>query len=367
MTFTSRRILLFAAAFVGSLGLLVVLLFVFAQPPQPTAPTSIPPTSPPKVIATVDDEPISAEAWQQAVALDQAMSGLVGQDPPSPEETLNRLINELLVLRAAKDAGLRKANRSQAEAWLMSFLASWDLDDLSLEQTLNRFGLTRAELESDIIPRLLWVESALTELPPSGDAEAWVADLRSKAKVTLLENLYAPLASNIPSATQSASPTQDPSGTASSRPTGRPTGPVAGELAPDFSLQTVDGTTVRLSEERGKPIMLYFWATWCTPCIEELSGLETSEREDLVILSVAVREPLEKLAAFVSDRTIEDSPLLDLDGRVSDVYGVRGLPTSLFIDRAGIIAARQVGPFEPDALNNILDMLAAPPTPAAVP
>jgi peroxiredoxin len=367
MTFTSRRILLFAATFVGSLGLLAVLLFVFAQPPQPTAPTSIPPTSPPKVIATIDDEPITADAWQQAVALDQAMSELVGQDPPGPEETLNRLINELLVLRAAKAAGLRQADGSQAEAWLMGFLASWDLDDSNLEQTLNSFGLTRAELENEIIPRLLWVESALAELPPSGDAEAWVADLRSKAKVTLLENLYAPLASNIPLATQSASPTRGPSGTTPSRPTARPAGPVAGELAPDFSLETVDRTTVRLSEEHGKPIVLYFWATWCTPCIEGLSGLETSEREDFVILSIAVREPFEKVAAFVSDRPMEVSPLLDLDGRVSDMYGVRGLPTSLFIDRAGVIAARQVGPFQPGALNDILDVLAAPSAPAAVP
>ena len=365
MTFTSRRILLFVAAFVGSFGLLAALLFIFAQPPQPKAPTPIPPTAVPKIIATVDEEPITVDAWQQAVALDQAMSGLVGQDPPSSEETLNRLINELLVLRAARDAGLSQADRNQARAWLTNFMSSWALDGLQFEQTLNNFGLTQAELENDIIPRLLWVESALVELPPNGEAEAWVADLRSKAKVTLLENLYAPLVSNF-SAT-SASPTPSTSGPSPSRPPSRATGPVAGDSAPDFSLDAVDGTTVQLSEERGNPVVLYFWATWCTPCIEELAGLATSDRDDFVILSIAVREPPDEIAAFISAQSIEISPLLDLDGRVSDLYGVRGLPTSLFVDRDGMIISRQVGPLEPDVLDDMLRRLAAPPAPTAVP
>ena len=84
-------------------------------------------------------------------------------------------------------------------------------------------------------------------------------------------------------------------------------------------------------------MVLYFWATWCTPCIEELAGLATSDRDDFVILSIAVREPPDEIAAFISAQSIEISPLLDLDGRVSDLYGVRGLPTSLFVDRDGMI------------------------------
>jgi len=315
----------------------------------------------------VDDEPITVNEWQQAVALDQAMSGLVGQESPSSEETLNRLINERLVLRAAEDAGLVQADKSRAEAWLESFLTSWDLDAGRLEQTLTRFGLTRIELVNEIIPRLLWVENALAELPPSGDAEAWVADLRSKAKVTLLENLYAPLAPNTALATASASPAPSAFDPPPPVTTSRATGAVVGELAPDFSLEAVDGTMVRLADQRGKPVVLYFWALWCTPCIEELSMLQTIEREGLVILSVAVREPGDKVIAFASDQMAEVSLLLDPDGRQSDAYSVRGLPTSLFVDRDGVIVARQVGPLDQNALDSILDMLDAPRAPATDP
>jgi peroxiredoxin len=149
--------------------------------------------------------------------------------------------------------------------------------------------------------------------------------------------------------------------------TSRATGPVVGEFAPDFSLEAVDGATVRLSNEQGKPVLLYFWALWCTPCIEELSMLQTIEREDLVILTIAVREPPDKITAFVSDQALKTSVLLDPEGRQSDAFGVRGLPTSLFVDRDGVIAARQVGPIDQDALDSILDMLDASRDPATVP
>lgn len=366
MTLTSRRLLLFVTAFVGSLGLLAVLLLFFAQPPRPTAPTTIPATPTPKTIAMVDDEVITIDKWQQAVALDQAMSGLVGQESPSPEETLNRLINERLVLRAAEKAGLVQANKDRAEAWLASFLTSWDLDVLRLEQALSGVGLTRNELLNEIIPRLLSVESALAELPPSGEAEAWVADLRSKAKVTLLEN-FTPLAPDMPLAAASALPAPNTSDPALPLTTAQATDPVVGELAPDFSLEAVDGTMVRLSDERGKPVVLYFWALWCVPCMEELSMLQTVEGEDLVILSIAVREPPDKVRVFASNQAMEMSLLLDPDGRQSDAYGVHGLPTSLFVDRDGVIVARQVGPFDQDALDSILDRVDAPRAPATDP
>ena len=95
--------------------------------------------------------------------------------------------------------------------------------------------------------------------------------------------------------------------------------------------------------------------------------MATSDRDDFVILSIAVREPPDEIAAFISAQSIEISPLLDLDGRVSDLYGVRGLPTSLFVDRDGVIVSRQVGPLEPDVLDDMLRRLAAPPAPTAVP
>ncbi len=135
----SRRLLFFAVALIGALGFFAALLLLFTRSSPQDTPTALPielssvsgtPSlqatgassstgSISHVVASVDDEPLYLEEWQQAIALDQVMSGLVGQARPSPEETLSRLVNERLVLRAAESAGLPEADRGQAESWLV--------------------------------------------------------------------------------------------------------------------------------------------------------------------------------------------------------------------------------------------------------
>jgi cytochrome c biogenesis protein CcmG/thiol:disulfide interchange protein DsbE len=368
MAFISRRFFVFATAIISGLALLAVLLLLFAQPPQPVSPTSPPPTPTPQVVATVDDEPIHLDEWQKAVALDQAMSELLGQIPPNPEETLNRLINERLVLQAAEKIKLPKADQTRAEAWLAGFLASSNVEDITLAQTLNRFGLTRAELVGEIVPRLLQVEQALAELPPDGNGEAWVADLRSQARVALLENLSVLVLPDQPNSAATELPTLSAPDQQQPPVTRLTAGPGAGEFAPDFSLETIDGTTVNLSGLRGKPIQLNFWALWCTPCLEELAMLQTVDNNELVILSIAVNVPPEEVIGFAADRGVTLPLLLDRDGRASTAYRVHGLPTSLFIDRDGVIIGRHVGPLDQATLDSYLDaLLVHPAAPAPAP
>ncbi len=182
---TSQRWILFAIACVGGLGLVSVLLLLIAQPPQ-----SIPsPTPTVRAVALVDGQLISFEQWQRAVAVDQVMSELLGQPLPSPQDTLEQLINESLVLQAAAEAGLSEASQDQANDWLAGFVAGWGLDETAFDQALDDAGLSHAEFTQEIVPRLLRVQQALQELPPDGNEQAWVANLRRQAEIEILANL----------------------------------------------------------------------------------------------------------------------------------------------------------------------------------
>lgn len=343
MNDVSRRSLFFVAALIGGVGLLVALMLLLTRPPRTIAPTARPAATKGVVVATVNDEPIGLEEWGQAVALDQAMSALVGQPPPSSEETLDRLINQRLVLKAAAAAELPVTNQVQAEVWLAEFLSSWGLDDATLDRELSGVGLTRADLVDVIVPRLLLVEQALGVLPPDGDADAWLADLRNQAQVEILTNLSISITPSTPELAPQA--------------TKLSTGPRVGEQAPDLSLLTVDGARVSLAGLRGRPVLLNFWATWCAPCREELPWLQTiheSDPDGVVVLAIAVRESAEAVTAFATELELEIPLLLDQDGQIGAAYHVHGLPTSLFIDRDGLIAARHVGPLDQSALDGYL-------------
>jgi len=111
-----------------------------------------------------------------------------------------------------------------------------------------------------------------------------------------------------------------------------------GSRAPDFRLQDITGETFRLSELRGRPVLLNFWATWCPPCIEEAPALEALHQRYGDRLAVVGVDRLEAAPAVLEfrDRFGLTYPLLlDRDGAVGDRYGVRGLPETWLIDADG--------------------------------
>lgn len=365
MVRSSHRLLIFAVAVFGGLGLLVVLLWLSAQSPRSIRPSPVPPTPTARTVARIDDEPIRIDEWQQAVALDQVMSGLVGQAAPSPEETLDQMINRRLVLREAVAAGIPEAQPAQADAWLANFLTGWDLDEVAFDQALTRAGLSRAELLEEIVPHLLRVQQALQELPPGDDADAWVAELRDRAKVQVFEKLSVSLPPG--HAAPPVGPTPEPALPALTLSAG----PRVGDLAPDFSLPATDGTTMALADLRGHPLLLNFWAAWCTACRDDLPMLQAAhqasseDQDELIVLAINVREPPDQVTAVATELGLALPVLLDRDGQVSDAYQVRGLPTSLVVGRDGAIVARHVGPLDQATLDSYLLLLLAmsPSTP----
>lgn len=127
--------------------------------------------------------------------------------------------------------------------------------------------------------------------------------------------------------------------------------PVVGQLAPDFTLKTLAGDPITLASLRGQPVLLNFWASWCPPCRLEMPDLmrvyETRRAEGLVILGVNVtfQDSTSDAQAFVDEFKITFPTLLDETGQVTtDLYQVRGLPTSVFIDPKGHITRINLGP-----------------------
>ena len=125
--------------------------------------------------------------------------------------------------------------------------------------------------------------------------------------------------------------------------------PREGFLAPDFTLDTLDGTKVTLSDLRGKIVVINLWATWCTPCRAEMPALENAyeqyEDSGVVILGLNVtnQDSEKDIPPFVKEFGLTFPILLDRDGSVSALYQLRGLPTTYFVNREGIIRTVVVG------------------------
>jgi len=117
---------------------------------------------------------------------------------------------------------------------------------------------------------------------------------------------------------------------------------------PPFELKALDGTTVDAEALDGKPWVVNFWATWCSPCIEEMPAMNTAwrtlEPAGLGMLAVNVGESRAAIEAFV-ERVPIDFPILLGDGaRTLPDWGARALPTTLVLDRSGRIVYEAVGP-----------------------
>ncbi len=125
--------------------------------------------------------------------------------------------------------------------------------------------------------------------------------------------------------------------------------PQQGFLAPDFTLETLAGESITLSELRGKAVLLNFWATWCPPCRAEMPAFQQAYQDysdqDFVILAVNAiqQDNLAAIHEFQAEYGLSFPIVLDNDGNVSRAYQVRSLPTSFFIDKDGVISEVVIG------------------------
>jgi len=133
--------------------------------------------------------------------------------------------------------------------------------------------------------------------------------------------------------------------------------PQIGQPAPDFSLETLDGGHSGLSELAGHPVLVNFWASWCKPCRTEMPEIVAVYREQLgtglevLAVNLTDQEAKKDVRRFVEEVGIPFRVLLDAKGKVRERYRLAGLPTSIFIDRAGIVRVIHPGPMSREALD----------------
>lgn len=139
-------------------------------------------------------------------------------------------------------------------------------------------------------------------------------------------------------------------------------GLAVGDTAPDFALKTLHNEQIRLSDLRGKPVIVNFWATWCPPCQREMPDLEkfyTDYQSHVEFLSVHLtsQDSREKVAPFMEQYGITFPVVLDAKGKILKLYNIQTIPTTYILDKNGIIRKKVLGPLTYKQLQETIALL----------
>lgn len=162
-----------------------------------------------------------------------------------------------------------------------------------------------------------------------------------------------------------APPSADPAAAVRAATLSPAPAPVAGSPAPEFSLADLAGDPATLSALRGTAVIVNFWATWCDPCRTELPLLDriaAGHAGTLAVLAVEAGEPVADVRSFAAELNLSALRILpDPAGRVRDLYIVRGLPTTFFVDGLGIVRRIKIGVLDSAEIESILKDLGVNP------
>ena len=134
-------------------------------------------------------------------------------------------------------------------------------------------------------------------------------------------------------------------------------------IAPDFTLPDRSGIIHRLSDYKGRVVIINFWSTWCIPCRKEMPALERAwqrlKPSGAILLAIAMQDELESIEHFLKNSPVSFPVLLDSDGEIAKQWRVIGIPVTYILDTTGRIVYRATGIREWDSdviINQILDL-----------
>ncbi len=133
-----------------------------------------------------------------------------------------------------------------------------------------------------------------------------------------------------------------------------------GSPAPDFDLPSLNGENLKLSDLRGKAVLINFWTVWCGPCKEEMPLLESLSKkhsENLIVLAINEGDSATDAEKFLQEENLKIAVLLDENRKIGDEYKLGGYPTSIFIDEEGIIQAIYLGEMSQKELKRNLRLI----------
>lgn len=140
--------------------------------------------------------------------------------------------------------------------------------------------------------------------------------------------------------------------------------PLVGHPAPDFTLVPWNDPaqpSLQLSALKGKPIVLNVWASWCGPCKQEAPMFESAwlrhQPDGVVFLGIDYQDQTQEAQQFLHDYGITYPAGPDASGAISVAYGVSNVPTTIFIDRAGIVVRKILGPVDAATLEDEIHQL----------
>ena len=138
----------------------------------------------------------------------------------------------------------------------------------------------------------------------------------------------------------------------------------AQNLAPDFSMFDIDGNEIKLSDFRGKPVILNFWASWCGPCKMEMPDFDEKHQAYgdqihflMVNLTDGSQETVETASTFIAEQGYSFPVYFDTDRSGAIAYGVSAVPVTYFIDEEGFFVTYQPGMLSAEALQKGIDLL----------
>ncbi len=137
--------------------------------------------------------------------------------------------------------------------------------------------------------------------------------------------------------------------------------PLPNHLAPDFILPDLSGNPTQLSDLHGKVVLINIWATWCPPCRAEMpmiqAAYENYQDQGFIVLAINAGEQQPTVADFMQAQGLSFPALLDQDGKIAGLYQARALPSSFFIDKAGVIRAVYRGPMTRSVITATVEQL----------